>query len=211
MAKDPAFLFYPGDFIVGTYAMSFEDRGKYITILSMMHQQGRMNEETIRFIVGSISVNLKSKFSIDEKGLWFNKRLEEEIEKRQKFTDSRRINGSKGGRPKYKKPSGLPNGKPKNNLSENENINRNIIEYLNKKVGSNYKYTTDKTKKLISARLKENFTESDFYKVIDNKTLEWLNNSEMEKYLRPETLFGTKFESYLNQNHSLSQNNGMVY
>jgi len=125
MAKDPAFLFYPGDFIVGTMAMPFEDKGKYITILSMMHQQGRMKEETIRFIVGNVSDNLKNKFSIDNDGLWFNERLEKEIEKRSKFTESRRINGSKGGRPKEIKPSGLPSGKPKKNLPEDENINEN--------------------------------------------------------------------------------------
>lgn len=112
MAKDPAFLFYSQDFLVGVMTMSFEDRGKYITILSLMHQQGRMTEETIRLLVGSISDTLRLKFSQDEKGLLFNSRLEEETEKRQKFTESRRINGLSGGRPKGKKP----NGKPKKNL-----------------------------------------------------------------------------------------------
>jgi hypothetical protein len=53
MAKDPAFLFYSSDFIVGTQTMNWEDRGKYITILALMHQQGRMDDETIRFLVGS--------------------------------------------------------------------------------------------------------------------------------------------------------------
>lgn len=208
MAKDPAFLFYPGDFLVGTYTMSFEDKGRYITILAMMHQQGRLDEETIRFLVGSISVKLKSKFSIDENGLWYNKRLEEEIEKRNNFTESRRINGSKGGRPKSKKASGKPLGKPKKNLSENRNINRNIIEYLNKSTSSNYKHTTKKTIDLIKARLNEGFTEDDFMKVIDIKTKHWLNDTKMSEYLRPETLFGTKFESYLNsdKSHSLQDN-----
>jgi uncharacterized protein YdaU (DUF1376 family) len=85
MAKDPAFLFYSQDFLVGTNTMPFEDRGKYITILAQMHQQGRMDEETISFLVGSISVKLKSKFLIDDKGLWYNERLEEEITKRAAF------------------------------------------------------------------------------------------------------------------------------
>ena len=78
MAKDPAFLFYSQDFIVGVQTMPFEDRGKYITILAQMHQQGRLSEETIRFLVGSVSDMLRLKFKVDEKGLWYNERLESE-------------------------------------------------------------------------------------------------------------------------------------
>jgi len=119
MSKDPAFLFYSQDFIVGVQTMSFEDRGKYITILAQMHQQGRMDEETIRFLVGSVSEKLKSKFKVDENGLWYNERLEKEIKQRTQFVESRRNNGKLGGRPK--KPIGKPNGKAKTNLSEDEN------------------------------------------------------------------------------------------
>ena len=62
-----------------------------------------------------------------------------------------------------------------------------------------YKSTTNKTKTLINDRFNEGFTTEDFIKVIDYKTEEWLNDEKMCKFLRPETLFGTKFESYLNQ------------
>ena len=75
---------------------------------------------------------------------------------------------------------------------------KEIVDYLNLKNNSNYKYTTKKTKDCIKARINEGFTLDDFKKVIDNKINEWLGTN-MEKYLRPETLFGTKFESYLNQ------------
>ncbi|HOT32710.1 MAG TPA: conserved phage C-terminal domain-containing protein [Petrotogaceae bacterium] len=75
---------------------------------------------------------------------------------------------------------------------------RDIVEYLNEKAGTNYRYTSEKTKTLIRARMNEKYTVEDFYTVIDKKTDEW-KNTEQEKYLRPETLFGTKFESYLNQ------------
>ena len=78
------------------------------------------------------------------------------------------------------------------------NIYSSIISYLNEKAHTKYRHSSSKTKTLIKARLNEGFIEDDFKKVIDNKTEEWLN-SDMEKYLRPETLFGTKFESYLNQ------------
>lgn len=76
---------------------------------------------------------------------------------------------------------------------------KEIIDYLNFKVGSNYKHTTKKTKDLIKARFNESFNADDFKIVIDKKCTEWINDKEMSKYLRPETLFGTKFESYLNQ------------
>ena len=126
MAKDPAFLFYSQDFYTGVATLNWEDRGKYISILCLMHQQGRMSEETIRFIVGSVSDNLKSKFSIDDHGMWFNERLEDETHKRNKFTESRRNNGLLGGRPSDTKPT----GKPKNNLKVNlvHNHKANLME-----------------------------------------------------------------------------------
>ena len=73
-----------------------------------------------------------------------------------------------------------------------------IIEYLNSRIGSNYKATTDKTRTQIKARFNEGFKLDDFKTVIDKKTNEWFG-TDMQKYLRPETLFGTKFEGYLNQ------------
>lgn len=83
------------------------------------------------------------------------------------------------------------------NYNYNNNIYSEIIDYLNEKVGSHYKSNISKTKSLIQARLNEKFTLEDFKKVIDNKCLEWMG-TEWQKYLRPETLFGTKFEGYLN-------------
>lgn len=74
-----------------------------------------------------------------------------------------------------------------------------VIDYLNSKCNTHYKATTPKTRKLVEARKKEGFTLEDFKTVIDNKYTEWYGNEKMEMYLRPETLFGTKFESYLNQ------------
>lgn len=74
-----------------------------------------------------------------------------------------------------------------------------IISYLNNKTNSNYRATTRKTKELITARWNEGFTLEDFKRVIDLKTDEWLNDPKWSKYLRPETLFGSKFEAYCNQ------------
>jgi uncharacterized phage protein (TIGR02220 family) len=76
---------------------------------------------------------------------------------------------------------------------------QDIVSYLNEKTSSSYRHTTKKTQDLIKARWNDGFRLEDFKKVIDIKTAEWLNNPDMNKFLRPETLFGTKFESYLNQ------------
>lgn len=74
-----------------------------------------------------------------------------------------------------------------------------VVEYLNEKAETKYRHTGSKTQTLIKARYSEGFSLDDFKKVIDIKVNEWLNDKSMNKYLRPETLFGTKFESYLNQ------------
>lgn len=76
--------------------------------------------------------------------------------------------------------------------------NKYIVDYLNSKAGTNYRSTTPKTQKLINARMSEGFKVDDFKAVIDKKCTDWLK-TDMEKYLRPETLFGTKFEGYLNE------------
>ncbi|MEC1647723.1 conserved phage C-terminal domain-containing protein [Bacillus halotolerans] len=74
-----------------------------------------------------------------------------------------------------------------------------IIDLLNKVSGKNYRSATQKTRSLIKARWNEGFRFNDFKHVILVKTQEWLNDPEMNKFIRPETLFGTKFENYLNQ------------
>ncbi|WP_158554272.1 conserved phage C-terminal domain-containing protein [Macrococcoides goetzii] len=91
------------------------------------------------------------------------------------------------------------NDPPKNNSLKNNSINiKDIVEYLNFKTNKSFKDTSKKTQRYIISRLNEGFTLDDFKTVIDNKTMEWLNDEKMNQYLRPETLFGTKFESYLN-------------
>ena len=85
---------------------------------------------------------------------------------------------------------------------------KEIVKYLNSKIGSRYKSTTNKTKKLIKARWNEGFRLDDFKTVIDKKCVEWMGDKEMEKYLRPPTLFSNKFESYLNQLSVENENKG---
>lgn len=85
-------------------------------------------------------------------------------------------------------------------LELKENIYKDIIDYLNIKTNKNYKASSKSTQSFIKARIKEGFKLEDFKKVIDNKFYSWKEDPKMNIYLRPNTLFGTKFESYLNEN-----------
>lgn len=123
MSKDPAILLYTGDFLNGCVDLTFEERGQYITLLCLQHQKGHLSEKTIRLAVGSVSVDVLKKFIKDESGNYYNCRMDNEIQKRLQFIQTRIDNGSKGGRPK--KPNGKPNGKPKKKLIED--IDRNGI------------------------------------------------------------------------------------
>ena len=85
----------------------------------------------------------------------------------------------------------------KTNNNTNIELYNSIIAHLNEKAGTNYKASSKATQTSIHARLAEGFTQEDFFVVIDKKCVEWIG-TDYEKFLRPSTLFGTKFESYLN-------------
>lgn len=86
-------------------------------------------------------------------------------------------------------------------------IYKTVIDRLNEKAGTNYRASSKATQSHINARLAEGYTLEDFFTVIDKKCAEW-RGGEMEKYLRPETLFGSKFENYLNAPASKRQTIG---
>lgn len=77
-------------------------------------------------------------------------------------------------------------------------IYEEIIDYLNQCTGQAYKATSKTNQKYINERLKEGHTTEDFKQVIETKSRKWLN-TKFQDYLRPQTLFGSKFESYLNE------------
>jgi uncharacterized phage protein (TIGR02220 family) len=82
--------------------------------------------------------------------------------------------------------------------SADDLISDRVVEFLNEKSGSFYRKGGSKNKTLIKARLAEGFTIADFQEVILHKVSTWGQDPKMKEYLRPETLFGPKFESYLN-------------
>lgn len=101
------------------------------------------------------------------------------------------------------------NNKPKNNKNNNnKELYIAIVEYLNSKAGTHYRAASKATQQHINARLAEGFKLEDFKRVVDNMCIEW-KNSEWEQYLRPSTLFGSKFENYLNRKPQNKGKNGI--
>lgn len=133
MAKDPAFLFYSGDFLTGTLLMSDEQVGRYIRLMCAQHQQRRLPESYMRQIMGGeLDPMIMAKFKQDEEG-FYNERLENETDKRVRYSQSRKANRAS--------KKGASNSQVSSHMSEhmsphmsghmsphmeNENRNRNI-------------------------------------------------------------------------------------
>ena len=81
---------------------------------------------------------------------------------------------------------------------KDNNIYSLVIDYLNSKANTKFRASTKNTQSYINARVREGYKLEDFIIVIDTKCSNWLG-TEWERYLRPATLFGTKFENYLNE------------
>jgi hypothetical protein len=162
MSKDPAFLFYSSDFLTGTLLMSMEQKGKFITLLCIQHQKGHLSEKDMLHICGSYDEDVFTKFQKDEKGKFYNIRLEEEVGKRKAYSESRRNN--------RKKKEDMNN----TSLSyvqhmENENENEDLIE--KKKVARFQKPTIE--------QLKEYMNEQGMNDIAEN----WLNHYEANGWM----------------------------
>lgn len=84
--KDPAFLFYPKDFLTGCSDLTMEERGQYITMLCIQHQKGHISSKWLSINLPNASSDVLSKFVPNEEGNLINIRLDVEIEKRSKHT-----------------------------------------------------------------------------------------------------------------------------
>ena len=162
MSKDPAFLFYSSDFLTGTLLMSMEQKGKFIILLCIQHQKGHLSEKDMLHICGSYDEDVFTKFQKDEQGKFYNIRLEEEVDKRKAYSESRRNNRKKK--------------EDVNNISssyvehmENENENEDLIE--KKKVARFQKPTIE--------QLKEYMSEQGMNDIAEN----WLNHYEANGWM----------------------------
>lgn len=139
MSKDPAFLFYPNDYLGGTMGMTFEEKGAYIELLMLQFNRGHMTEHMIGHTVGQLWKNIKDKFIQDPTGLWYNVRLDEEKSKRMAFTQSRR-NNIKG--VNQHTIGHMTSHMENENVNEDKNINIDFDFFWNdydKKVGDKQK------------------------------------------------------------------------
>ena len=179
MAKDPAFLFYPGDYVSGTMGMTFEEKGAYMDLLMLQFNRGHMNTHMIQHTVGHLWEQVKCKFIQDDEGLWYNVRLDIEKEKRKTFTESRRNNMKPKDKPSYEPPYEIHMNTHMEPHMENENININkdkidnkskcsfeqVYEYMSLRIG------TDQAK--IEAEKFVNYYTSNGWKVGKNPMKSW--------------------------------------
>jgi uncharacterized protein YdaU (DUF1376 family) len=134
MAKDPAYLFYSDNFLSGTMFLSDEQIGKYIRLLCAQHLTGHLHEKDMIKICKTKDEDIWKKFNVDSVGLYYNERLELEINKRKKFTESRSNNRlgkvkTKKTTPKKKSKSYDPHMEDEDEI-ENEDINNIKKVYL---------------------------------------------------------------------------------
>ena len=143
MAKDPAFLFYSSDFLTGTMFMDNDQVGKFIRLMCAQHQKGRLTEKDMLKICGTHDDDIFSKFAIDEAGMYYNERLEQEVVKRKAYSESRRNN-------RKKKEDVNNTSESYDSHMENENENENKDEVLDKPVDKQ-----EKTKPFIKPTIDE--------------------------------------------------------
>ena len=134
MAKDPAILFYTSDFLSSTQGLTLEEVGMLIKLLCIQHQNGHLSKKAVKLALGVESEDVMSFFKVDENGLYYNERLDDEIFKRKKFTESRRKNAKK----RYDDSASAYASAPASALHmENENVNENENKIENINVNEN--------------------------------------------------------------------------
>lgn len=189
MSKDPAFLFYPNDYLGGTMGMTFEEKGAYMELLMLQFNRGHMTEHMIGHTVGKLWLNIKDKFTQDDNGLWFNSRLDEEKAKRMAFTQSRRNN---------KKGINQHTIGHMTSHMENENENRNEdINTNEKEVNIDFEFFWIEYDKKVGDKKKlikkwNNLTDSEREKIMEY--LPSYKQAVPDKQFRknPETFFNNK-------------------
>lgn len=211
MPKIPYIPLYIGDWEQDTNSISLEAEGALLKLIFKLFKSETKGSVSFRFsqlailfkkdientrkIVQELQENdlLNIDFLPDDCIQFKSRRMIKEVAR--SITNSK--NGKEGGRPKKQIKSKLKAKVKRNTEIEYDNEIDIVIEYLNKKAGVNFKSASEKNRKHILARLTEKFKIEDFYQVIDYRVATWGTDEKMKEYLRPETLFGSKFESYL--------------
>ena len=198
--ENKTYYFVSRNLILEELPMFFEKSDTVYRNLKVLQEKG---------LIEYIKQGKKDLIKITAKGKTWNEFKDNNSEKNPNSEQNSEKNPNNLGKKSEKEPKNSEKNPTNNNTIYNynntnilNNIYSSVIDYLNEKTErtgkEKYSSTSTKTQKLIKARLREKYELEDFKIVIDKKCKEWLG-TDMEKYLRPETLFGNKFESYLKQ------------
>jgi uncharacterized protein YdaU (DUF1376 family) len=203
MAKDPAFLFYPNDYIGGTMGMTFEEKGAYIELLMLQFNRGHMDGHMIGQCVGQLWERIKSKFIQDQQGLWYNERLDVEKSKRKAFSESRR-NNIKGN-----------NQHMRGHMTTHmEDVNEDVIE--DKNINIDFEWFWNEYDKKIGEKQK---LKKKWIKLTDEERQNAMNYIDLYKQSVPDKQFRKNPETFINNkswndeiiNRSITTSNKLSY
>jgi uncharacterized phage protein (TIGR02220 family) len=211
MAKQPYIPLYIGDWEKDTNTISLEAEGALLKLIFKLWNADEKGLLSISF--SQLAILLKKSEEMTVKilselkennilNIEFLPEKKAKIESRRMLKDVaiskiRSEVGKKGGRPEKQTKSKTKAKVKQNTEYDIDNDIECVIEYLNNTIGSNFQKKSKKNTEPIRARFRDNFKPEDFEKVILHKFSQWGQDPKMKEYLRPETLFGNKFEGYL--------------
>jgi hypothetical protein len=184
MAKDPAVLFYTSDFLSGTFTMDNEQVGKYIRLLCLQHQKGKLSEKDMLSICKAYDNEIWDKFKVED-GLYYNERMFNETIRRQKFSESRRNNA--------KSPKKESTSEAYAKHMETETENRTIT--INENINIDFDWFWNEYDKKIGEKQK---LKKKWNKLTDEERQNAMNYLELYKQSVPDKQFRKNPETFLN-------------
>jgi len=169
--KDPAFMMYSGDFLSGTFTMTMEQRGKYITLMCIQHQKGYLTSADMKSVLNEEDYLLAEKFYKADDGNWYNEKMNDVINERKEYTANRLKNFNKGN----DKDNDVNNHKDSHmelhtgDEDEDENLDRNIDEIDNEyEVGSEEAELEEYYQEAYLEELNKEYTKADRQETLAN-------------------------------------------
>ena len=184
MAKDPAVLFYTSDFLSGTFTMDNEQVGKYIRLLCLQHQKGKLSEKDMLSICKAYDSEIWDKFKVED-GLYYNDRMLNETIRRQKFSESRRNNA--------KSPKKESTSEAYAKHMETETENRTIT--INENINIDFEWFWNDYDKKVGDKQK---LKKKWNKLTDEERQNAMNYLDLYKQSVPDKQFRKNPETFLN-------------
>jgi hypothetical protein len=184
MAKDPAVLFYTSDFLSGTFTMDNEQVGKYIRLLCLQHQKGKLSEKDMLSICKAYDNEIWDKFKVED-GLYYNDRMYNETIRRQKFSESRRNNA--------KSPKKESTSEAYAKHMETETENRTIT--INENINIDFEWFWNDYDKKVGDKQK---LKKKWIKLTDEERQNAMNYIDLYKQSVPDKQFRKNPETFIN-------------